>query len=271
MAAAYKVKLDIFEGPLDLLLYLIKKSEIDIHNIPIAQITEQYLAYLELMEVLDLNVAGEFLVMAATLMQIKSQMLLPPDAVSVEEEEEDPREALVRQLLEYQRFKEAAAQLGELATRQQTFFRRPSDGLVPALVDSDEPFFEASLFDLLTAFSKIVKEIPKESFYQVIKDTFTIEDKVRFLAELLQQHPQVTFQELFGPGRSKLELVATFLALLELIRQRAVQARQNGIFGEIVFRKREIPPPARDPRSGSSSLEAASSRSAAGRAGGGMA
>ena len=237
---SYKVKLDIFEGPLDLLLYLIKKSEIDIHNIPIAQITEQYLAYLELMEILDLNVAGEFLVMAATLMQIKSQMLLPPEVAPLEEqEEEDPREALVRQLLEYQRFKAAAQNLGELATRQQTFFRRPADGAVAAVVAGEEPFFEASLFDLLTAFSKVVKEIPKETFYQIIKESFTVEEKVRFLRELLQQQEQVTFQELFGAGRSKLELIATFLALLELIRQRFVAARQQGLFGGILLVKRE--------------------------------
>lgn len=238
---SYKVKLDIFEGPLDLLLYLIKKSEIDIHNIPIAQITEQYLAYLELMEILDLNVAGEFLVMAATLMQIKSKMLLPPDAAPVEEEEEDPREALVRQLLEYQQFKAAAQNLGELAARQQTFFRRPADGAIAAVVAGKEPFFEASLFDLLTAFSKVVREIPKETFYQIIKESFTVEEKVRFLRELLQRQDQVTFQELFGAGRSKLELIATFLALLELIRQRFVTARQQGIFGEIQLVKREAP------------------------------
>ena len=236
---SYKVKLDIFEGPLDLLLHLIKQHELDIHNIPIARITEQYLAYLELMEILDLNVAGEFLVMAATLMQIKSRMLLPPDAAPVEEDEEDPREALVRQLLEYQRFKAAASQLGELATRQQAFYRRPADGAIAAVVAGEEPYFEASLFDLLTAFSKVVKEIPKETFYQIIKESFTVEEKVHFLRELLQQQAQVTFQELFGAmGVSKLELIATFLALLELIRQRFVAARQQGIFGEIQLVKR---------------------------------
>ena len=243
---SYQVKLDIFEGPLDLLLYLIKKSELDIYNIPIAQITDQYLAYLELMEALDLNVAGEFIVMAATLMQIKSQMLLPPETLPAQEqEEEDPREALVRQLLEYQRFKAAANSLSELAARQQTHFRRPVDGALPVAAEAgEEPFFEASLFDLLTAFSKVLKEIPKETFYQIIKESFTVEEKVQFLRDLVRQQGQVSFHELFGPGRSKLEMIATFLAVLELIRQRAIQARQTDIFGEIVIVPRATPPEA---------------------------
>ena len=240
---AYKVTLDIFEGPLDLLLHLIKQNEIDIHNIPIARITDQYLAYLELMEVLDLDVAGEFIVMAATLMHIKSKMLLPPEVVPVEEQEdEDPREALVRQLLEYQRFKEAAQNLGELATKQQAFFRRPGDGAVTAAVAGEEPYFEASLFDLLSAFSKVLKEIPKETFYQIIKESFTVEEKVQFVRELIRQQHRVTFHDLFGPGRSKLEMIATFLAVLELIRQRAIQARQDGLFGEILLVEREVSP-----------------------------
>ena len=241
---SYKVKLDIFEGPLDLLLYLIKQSELDIYNIPIAQITDQYLAYLELMEILDLDVAGEFIVMAATLMQIKSRMLLPPDPVAEDaEEDEDPREALVRQLLEYQRFKAAAQRLGELAVRQQAHFRRPNEGaaeIVAAETGGEgEPYFEASLFDLLTAFSKVLKEIPKETFYQIIKETVTVEEKVQFLQELLQRQRQVTFLELFGPGRSKLELIATFLALLEVIRQRVAVAQQPQLFGDIVLVARE--------------------------------
>ncbi len=237
---SYKVKLDIFEGPLDLLLYLIKKNEIDIHNIPIARITDQYLAYLELMEVLDLDVAGEFIVMAATLMHIKSKLLLPPEVAPVEEQEdEDPRDALVRQLLEYQRFKEAAQNLGELAVKQQAFFRRPVDGAVAAAVAGEEPYFEASLFDLLSAFSKVLKEIPKETFYQIIKESFTVEEKVQFVRDLIRRQRRVTFHELFGPGRSKIELIATFLAVLELIRQRAIQACQEGLFGEIVIVERE--------------------------------
>ena len=163
---SYKVKLDVFEGPLDLLLYLIKKNEIDIYDIPIASITEQYLEYIDLMRMLDLNIAGEFLVMAATLIHIKSKMLLPPDEKELlPEEEEDPREELVRRLVEYKKFKEVAGILQDLEGQRKKMFTRD----IPFEVEPGEVFFEASLFDLITAFTRVLKDVPKDIFQEIIK------------------------------------------------------------------------------------------------------
>ena len=183
---SYKVKLDIFEGPFDLLLYLIKKSELNVYDIPIASILEQYLQYLELMRLLDLNIAGEFIVMAATLMQIKSKMLLPQETNPLDEipeEEKDPRAELVKRLLEYKQFKEAADQLRLKERARQDIFKRQT---VLEDAESGESFFEASLFDLINAFSKALKDIPKELFYEVIKDEFTVEGKVHDLLHMFR-------------------------------------------------------------------------------------
>ena len=167
----YKVKLEVFEGPLDLLLYLIKKDEVNIYDIPIARITDEYLEYIELMKMLDINIASEFIVMAATLMQIKSRMLLPvEERVPEEEEEVDPREELVRQLLEYKKFKEAAVQLEELELKRAEVFTRAPEEDSFDNENGDEPFFEASLFDLIAAFSEALKGVSKEEFQEIIKD-----------------------------------------------------------------------------------------------------
>lgn len=234
----YKVKLDVFEGPLDLLLYLIKKEEADIFDIPIAKVTEQYLQYLEYMKLLDLNIAGEFIVMAATLMHIKSRMLLPPDEQPPEEiEEEDPRAELVRRLIEYKKFKEAAGQLADMESRRSLVFPRAVDE-AQYIDQSEGPYFEASIFDLINAFSTILKSVSKETFLEVVKDEFTVEEKIHGLINLLAEKPVVNFKEIFGRSKSKLELIATFLALLELIRQKEVMVRQRQLFGEIeVVRK----------------------------------
>lgn len=167
----YKVKLDVFEGPLDLLLYLIQKEEVDIYDIPISKITDQYLEYLELMQLLDLNIAGEFLVMAATLMHIKSKLLLPPDETEeIDRQEEDPRAELVKRLLEYKKFKEAASELSERESTQKHFFARVGSGVkTDELPPPEDKFFEASLFDLITAFTKVLKDVPKDAFYQVVR------------------------------------------------------------------------------------------------------
>src|SRR3990167_9337508 len=162
----YKVKLEVFEGPLDLLLYLIKKEEVDIYDIPISRITKEYLEYLELMQLLDLNIAGEFIVMAATLMHIKSKILLPKDPTQEEEAEEaDPRAELVRRLLEYKKFKEAAGELSHMASKQKGVFGRITAESPVAPDPEEAEFFEASLFDLITAFTKVMKDIPKEIFH----------------------------------------------------------------------------------------------------------
>jgi segregation and condensation protein A len=230
---SYKIKLELFEGPLDLLLYLVKRDHLNIYDIPIAAVTEQYLSYLELMKCLDLNIAGEFLVMAATLMQIKSKMLLP--ALESEEQEEevlDPRDELVKQLLEYERFKEIAQELRQREIKQQDIFKRPK------LAEKDLPetspvYFEASIFDLITAFSQALEETPKDIFYNVIKDEYTIEDKIHSILHLLLLKNSVKLSELFSQAKTKIEIIVTFLSILELVRLREIKALQCEAFGEI--------------------------------------
>ena len=237
---SYKIKLEIFEGPFDLLLYLIRKDELNVYDIPIATILEQYLQYIELMRLLDLNIAGEFIVMAATLMQIKSKMLLPQEInlnEEIPEDEKDPRAELVKRLLEYRQFKEAADQLRLKERQRQDIFKRKI-----ALEDEDHagPFFEASLFDLINAFSKALKDVPKELIYEVIKDEFTVEGKVHDLLHIFMAQSRIKLSELFSRARSKLEIISTFLAVLELIRLKEVVVAQQGLFGEIeVIRNKE--------------------------------
>ena len=230
----YKVKLEVFEGPLDLLLYLIKKEEIDIYDIPIAKITDQYLEYLELMQLLDLSIAGEFLVMAATLIHIKSKLLLPPDQTEVEQEELDPRAELVKRLLEYKKFKEAASELAQKESHQKHFFARVGPGFdLDELPPSEEDFVEASLFDLITAFTKVLKDMPKEIFHRVIKDEFTVSEKIHDILHMLCDRKKILFTELFKAAKNKFEVITIFLAILELIKIREISVRQIASFDEI--------------------------------------
>ncbi len=232
----YKVKLEIFEGPLDLLLHLVKQNHLEIANIPIAQITDQYLQYLSMMQALDLEIAGEFLVMAATLMQIKSRMLLPPETLTPEEAEEpDPAQELIQRLMEYQKFKQAAEFLSTMEKSRLVQFSRP--GRPEGGTEEVEELAEASLFDLLNAFSQFMSEIPAEMIHEIIKDEHTVESKIEMLRDLVQRQPQVSFAELFSGARSKMEIIATFLALLELIRLKDVGVMQTQLFGEIVIVK----------------------------------
>jgi len=245
---SYKVKLEIFEGPLDLLLYLIKKDELGVHDIPISSITEQYLQYLELMKMLDLEIAGEFLVMAATLMHIKSKMLLPVDeSEDAQEEEQDPRDELVKKLLEYKKFKEVAERLKEKETDQKEIFARPAakETIDTSSFDEDELYFEANIFDLLSAFSKVLKEVPKNAFYEVVKDEVTVSEKIHEIFHLLVKRSTLFFLELFSKARNKMEIIATFLALLELIRMKEVVIRQDKVFGDIkiIRNTQRISPP----------------------------
>jgi segregation and condensation protein A len=228
---SYKIRLDIFEGPLDLLLYLIKEEELNIYDIPITRITEQYLEYLSMMELLDLEIAGEFLVMAATLMQIKSKMLLPPDPETVETEEADPRAELVRRLLEYKAYKEAAEKLRDFETNRSGIFTRFN--VEPELDGDDSPFCDASLFDLISAFSKVLKGLPNESFHQVMKDEYTVAEKVHEIFHRLAKEPKIYFSALFKGAKNKFEVITTFLAILELIRLKEILAHQGDHFGEI--------------------------------------
>lgn len=227
---SYKIKLDLFEGPLDLLLYLVKKDHLNICDIPIAKVTQQYLEYLELLRLLDLNIAGEFLVMASTLIHIKSKMLLPPEPKQEDEpDEDDPRAELVKKLLEYEKYKEAAGILRERELKRQNVFTRTPLG--PQ--DNQEAYFEASLFDLISAFSKAVKEIPKELFYEVIKDEFTVEEKLHDLLHIFLNEPSLSLSSLFSKAKNQIEIVVTFLAILELIRLKEIVIAQKEAFGEI--------------------------------------
>jgi segregation and condensation protein A len=228
----YKIKLEIFEGPLDLLLYLVKKDHLNIYDIPIAKVTEQYLQYLNLMKLLELDIAGEFLVMAATLMQIKSKMLLPAEEIPAQEEE-DPRAELVRRLLEYEKFKEIAETLRQKEVKQDEVFKRPKVEPQKDLTQENQPYFEASIFDLITAFTAALKDIPKEIFYEVIKDEFTIEEKRHQLLHLLLASATVKVSELFAKAKNKLEIIATFLAILELIRMKEIIVVQRELFKDI--------------------------------------
>jgi len=238
---SYKIKIEMFEGPLDLLLYLVKKDHLNIYDIPIAKVTEQYLQYLNLMQMLDLNVAGEFLVMSATLMQIKSKMLLPAEeGVSAEEQQEDPREELVRRLLEYERFKEIAQDLRQKETDQREVFKRPRSELEKAPDEKKDVYFEASIFDLINAFSQALKDIPKEVFYEVVKDKFTVEEATHEILHLLLVKSEVKLSEIFGRAKNKLEIIVNFLAILELIRMKEITARQSELFQEIeIIRNKE--------------------------------
>lgn len=244
---SYKIKLEIFEGPLDLLLYLIRKDDIDIADIPIAQITEQYLQYIEMMKMLDLDIVGDFLVMAATLMQIKSRMLLPPDPDAAQEEAIDPRDELAQRLLEYKKFKEIAETLKDKEIERFDLFSRGVDGELTRQLkeDAKEVYFEASLFDLITALSDALKRAPEEVIHEIIKEEFTVEQKIHEILHCVLDQNQVLLKDLFEKARSKVEIVVTFLAVLELIRLKEIKVVQKKLFGdiEIIRNKENIVPP----------------------------
>ena len=228
-----RVQLEIFEGPLDLLLHLIKKNEVSITDIPIASITEQYLATLELMETLSLDVAGEFLVMAATLIHIKSRMLLPAGADEAEEDEsDDPRDELVRRLLDYQRFKEAADQLEQREMLSRDVFVRSATPVEEAAVPT---FRELSVFELLNALRRVIDRLPKDVFHQVELDKVTVREKMTLLLDKLRAHGRVLFEELFNEAKTRMDVVVTFLAMLELVKVRAVRIFQEELTGPIII------------------------------------
>ncbi len=234
----YKVQLEIFEGPLDLLLYLIKRDELDIYNIPIESVTTQYMEYLSVMKLLDLNIAGEFIVMAATLMMIKSRMLLPVDErPDLEEEEEDPRWELVWQLIEYKKFKEAAAHLQQREYMQENIFGRGAEPQVSVEPEPGVGLGDVSIFDLIAAFNETFKRVKVVEFGEIVDDRYTVVDKIEHILGTIRERQQVPFSRLFADVASRYEIICTFLALLELIRLRQVEAHQEGDFGEIVIGK----------------------------------
>jgi segregation and condensation protein A len=234
----YKVELEVFEGPLDLLLYLIKKDEVDIYDIPIGRITDQYMAYLDLMKVLDLSIAGDFIVMASTLMLIKSRMLLPADErPEMEEEEDDPRWDLVRQLVEYKKFKDAAGFLEELEEHQENVFGRASEHV--ELGDPpDVDLHDASIFDLISSLNDVLARVEKEDLQEIFAEEYTVSQKVSYILETIQSNKKLCVTDLFKGMRSRQEIVCTFLALLELVKLNKVAAVQEGRFGRIFLEER---------------------------------
>ncbi len=231
---SYRVKLEVFEGPLDLLLHLIKKEEVDIYDIPVARITDEYLQYLGLLETMNLDVAGEYLVMAATLTHIKSRMLLPPSEDETEEPDEDPRADLVQQLVEYQRYREAAVALGERAVLSRDVFRRE-----PAAPDTDQSegvrLRDVTVADLLEAFREVMERALRESFHEIIHEEVSIEECVELIVRRMEVDGALRFRDLFAGAPSRRRLVATFLALLELVKRQMIQARQEEDGAEILL------------------------------------
>jgi segregation and condensation protein A len=232
----YAIKLDIFEGPLDLLLYLIKKNEIDIYNIPVALITQQYLEYLNIIKSLNLDLAGEYLVMASTLIHIKSRMLLPvPEEPSAEEQEDDPRAELVKQLLEYQAFKDAAAELSSRPLLERDVFKRSTaapEEMKKTTADEDE-LIEVSVFELIEAFHHLVSRIDRKELLEIDLEKMSLTDIINDVMERLTREKNLTFEELLGERKDRRRIVYTFLALLELIKLKMIKAYQTTAFGVI--------------------------------------
>jgi segregation and condensation protein A len=229
----YKVKLEVFEGPLDLLLYLIRKEEVSIYDIPIARITEQYLDYLRAMQELDIGVAGEFLVMAATLIYIKSQTLLPRDP-NAPPDEEDPRNELVYQLLEHQKFKAAANVLYQRRTIEAAAFTR---GATES--DKDNPEVAATIFQLFEVFREVLNRQLAITEIEIAREEMTMAEKLAEIKVLVARSGQVDARELFERARSRRELVLIFLAVLELVKELVIRLRQSETFGNIVLMRRE--------------------------------
>ncbi len=230
----YQVRIENFEGPLDLLLHLIKKSEINIYDIPIHLIAQQYLTYIEAMEDLNLTVAGEFLVMAATLLQIKSKMLLPADETAADEEDgPDPREELVRRLLEYKQFKDAARQLDEHERLWREIYSREQSPAVE--LESDETLLDnVSLFDIVNALQGILDRNPGKKLMEILPDNLTVRERMNAILEMLEGQESVNFVELFERSCHRLVIIVTFLALLELMRLRTARVFQAEHFGPIL-------------------------------------
>ena len=234
--AEYKVKFEVFEGPLDLLLYLIRKEEVDIYEVNLTRLATQFIEYIETMRMLDLEIAGEFLVMASTLMYIKSRELLPADQqvqVEGEEESEDPRWELIRQLVEYKKFKDAAARLQVLEARQEDVFPRlPEKPEFASAARAPKP--DVSIFDLLNAVNAVLQRFDKpEDSREIYEDKWTVSEKIEHILRVIAQRERVKFSELFADAGSRSEVVCAFLALLELIRLKQIVCFQSEAFGEI--------------------------------------
>ena len=233
MSDQYSIKIPVFEGPLDLLLHLIKKNEIDVYDIPIALITGQYLEYIGLMKELNLEVAGEFLVMAATLIHIKSRMLLPQDERAPEEEAEDPRFELVQRLIEYQAFKEAALALDESGRRWSAVQYRPDAAEPPESEGEELALPDISLFDLISAFRKVLEENAPAELQKINRQTLSLNDAIARTLDALEGKETVRFEELFPAGAPKSMLIVSFVAILEILKLGLARVYQEEKFGPI--------------------------------------
>jgi segregation and condensation protein A len=263
---AYPVRLDNFEGPLDLLLHLIKKHQVNIYDIPIAAVTRQYLDYIDLMQELNLDVAGEFLVMASTLIHIKSRMLLPRADPAQEDPEEDPREALVRRLLEHQKFKAAAELLHERETLRSAQWTRPDGPIAQIAGEAPEPEIEVDLFSLISAFRAVVERAKQRPKLYLPGEQIPIEVRIEQLLARLSETQACGFDDLFADMQTRSGMIVTFLAILEMIRLKMIRVFQVGPTGSIRVYKRERPPDAPRPieAHGTSRVESAAAASAQG-------
>jgi len=237
----YQVKLPLFEGPLDLLLFLIQRDQIDIHDIPISRITEEYLGYLQFMRVLQLDVAAEFMVMAATLMSIKSQMLLPQPVQAGDLLEVDPRQELIQRLLEYRLYKTAAQSLLECEHHARQIYTRPGETL-PDEAEEEEELLDVSLFELISAFEQIIESEPEGTTHDVVLEEYTVKQRSDYILDLLNNDKKIAFRELIRSDARTTVMVVTFLALLELMRVHRVAVRQKQAFGEIWIYRLAISP-----------------------------
>jgi segregation and condensation protein A len=230
----YTIKLHEFEGPLDLLLFFIKRDELDIYNIPISRITKEFLDYVHYMEILDLEIAGEFLVMAAELMQIKVRMLLPPEPG--EEEEQDPRAYLIKRLVEYKRFKEVAVGMSVQEDAQRKVHYRgyyEADPRVTTEEEEDQSLRDVSLFDLISSFKFAIERMPKKFVHEIVRLNVTLEEQIDYILDFFSRRSEATFYELVKDMVEKIRVVVTFIALLEMIRSKQIVVRQAEAFGEV--------------------------------------
>jgi segregation and condensation protein A len=250
--AEYKVQFEVFEGPLDLLLYLIKKEEVDIYEVNLTKLATQFIEYVDLMRQFDLEVAGEFLVMASTLMYIKSRELLPVDqqvVVEAEDEGEDPRFELIRQLVEYKKFKDAAAQLQTLEERQENVFPRLPGKIEFHAEEETAKKPEVGIFDLLNAVNAVLKRFAEKTAgtREIYEDKWTVSEKMEFVLKTITERTSVKFSELFATAANRAEVVCTFLAILELIRLKQLACAQPEPFAEIEVTKAVAPVAAAEP------------------------
>jgi segregation and condensation protein A len=234
----YRVKLQMFEGPLDLLLFFIKRDELDIYDIPISKITKEFLEYLHLLQELDLEVAGDFIVMAAELMQIKVRMLLPK--APGEDEEEDPRAELVRRLLEYKRFKEASTVLERLEFEQTKLYYRQgfhSDPKKVSLEDQEESLKDISMFNLMAAFKRVLDSVPKRVYHDIELMNVTIDEQMSYIADVFRMQDETTFFELVSHMTEKIRIIVTIIAMLEMVKNKIIGIRPASYEDDFVLYK----------------------------------